>query len=183
MKLLNMGPAVTTQERERDSLTTHNQIDLVLLSSNPRQSRLYSPNSSSLQIALFSKFLYSPNSCYVNAHFTPCLVQQGRGGTPTRHSMRETRLEFDEDPEEPGEPGWADRVDAVVSQQWQKLLDLSVPYIGRRWAISALVACVYCVRAYLLKGWYIVSYGLAIYQLSLLIGFLTPQAADPWPEV
>ena len=48
---------------------------------------------------------------------------------------------------------------------------------------SALVACVYCVRAYLLKGWYIVSYGLAIYQLSLLIGFLTPQAADPWPEV
>ena len=89
--------------------------------------------------------------------------------------MRETRLEFDEDPEEPGEPGWADRVDAVVSQQWQKLLDLSVPYIGRRWAISALVACVYCVRAYLLKGWYIVSYGLAIYQLSLLIGFLTPQ--------
>ena len=163
MKLLNMGPAVTT----------YNQIWSCFL-------QIPDNLASTLQIPLLSKFLYSPNSSIfykLNAHFTPCLVQQGRGGTPTRHSMRETRLEFDEDPEEPGEPGWADRVDAVVSQQWQKLLDLSVPYIGRRWAISALVACVYCVRAYLLKGWYIVSYGLAIYQLSLLIGFLTPQAA------
>ena len=97
--------------------------------------------------------------------------------------MREARLELDEDLEEPGELGWVERCATSVSHQWQKLLDLSVPYIGRRWAISALVACVYCVRAYLLKGWYIVSYGLAIYQLSLLIGFLTPQAADPWPEV
>ena len=173
MKLLNMGPAVTTYNQIwscflqiPDNLASTLQIPLSKL--------LYSPNSSTLQIPLFSKFLYF---LQLNAHFTPCLVQQGRGGTPTRHSMRETRLEFDEDPEEPGEPGWADRVDAVVSQQWQKLLDLSVPYIGRRWAISALVACVYCVRAYLLKGWYIVSYGLAIYQLSLLIGFLTPQAA------
>ena len=85
-------------------------------------------------------------------------------------------LEFDDGAEE-GEPGWAERLDICVSQRWQQLLDLSVPYIGRRWAISALFACVYCLRAYLLKGWYIVSYGLAIYQLSLLIGFLTPQAA------
>ena len=100
-----------------------------------------------------------------------------RAAGTSRDLMRESALEFDEDPEEPGEPGWADRLDAVVSQQWQKLLDLSVPYLGRRWAISALFAFVYCVRAYLLKGWYIVSYGLAIYQLSLLIGFLTPQAA------
>ena len=96
--------------------------------------------------------------------------------------MREAGLELDEDLEEPGETT-LERLGASVSHQWQKLLDLSVPYIGRRWAISALVACVYCVRAYLLKGWYIVSYGLAIYQLSLLVGFLTPQAADPWPEV
>ena len=85
-------------------------------------------------------------------------------------------LVYDADLEEQGEPGWADRLDAAVSQQWQKLLDLSVPFIGRRWAVSALFACVYCLRAYLVKGWYIVSYGLAIYQLSLLIGFLTPQA-------
>ena len=100
-----------------------------------------------------------------------------RAAGTSRDLMRDSALEFDEEPEEPGEPGWADRLDAVVSQQWQKLLDLSVPYLGRRWAISALFAFVYCVRAYLLKGWYIVSYGLAIYQLSLLIGFLTPQAA------
>ena len=113
---------------------------------------------------------------------TPC-SRRASTTAPTRPAlMREAGLELDEDLEEPGE-STLERLEASVSHQWQKLLDLSVPYIGRRWAISALVACVYCVRAYLLKGWYIVSYGLAIYQLSLLIGFLTPQAADPWPEV
>jgi len=36
----------------------------------------------------------------------------------------------------------------------------------------------YCVRVYLLNGWYIITYGLGIYLLNLLIGFLSPQI-DP----
>ena len=76
------------------------------------------------------------------------------------------------------EPSWADRLDAAVSQQWQVLLDKSVPYFGRRWALAAVVALIYCIRVYLIQGWYIITYGLAIYQLSLLLGFLTPQVAN-----
>ena len=79
--------------------------------------------------------------------------------------------EYDDDEE----PGWTERLDAAFGQRWQRLLDLSVPYLGRRWAISALFALTYCTRVYMIQGWYIVTYGLAIYQLSLLIGFLTPQ--------
>merc|ERR1712178_634822 len=36
----------------------------------------------------------------------------------------------------------------------------------------------YVVRVYLLNGWYIITYGLGIYLLNLLIGFLSPQI-DP----
>jgi hypothetical protein len=39
----------------------------------------------------------------------------------------------------------------------------------------------YTVRVYLLRGFYIVTYGIAIYNLNLVIGFLTP-AFDPEAE-
>jgi len=91
----------------------------------------------------------------------------------TEMACRDPLLEDEED----GEPTCTERMDHAFAQRWQRLLDKSVPYLGRRWAISVVFALVYCVRAYLIKGWYIVSYGLAIYQLSLLIGFLTPQAS------
>ncbi|CAA6671259.1 unnamed protein product [Spirodela intermedia] len=44
------------------------------------------------------------------------------------------------------------------------------------------VALVYVLRVYLLQGFYIVSYGLGIYLLNLLIGFLSPKV-DPELEV
>ncbi|KAI6699291.1 hypothetical protein NL676_013615 [Syzygium grande] len=67
---------------------------------------------------------------------------------------------------------------AAVSQRYQHLLDKSVPHLSRRWIATLAVACVYLVRVYFLQGFYIVTYGLGIYMLNLLIGFLSPQV-DP----
>lgn len=39
----------------------------------------------------------------------------------------------------------------------------------------------YFLRAWFLNGFYIVTYGLGIYNLNLLLGFLTPQV-DPEQE-
>ncbi|KAK8687397.1 hypothetical protein V6N13_086219 [Hibiscus sabdariffa] len=49
----------------------------------------------------------------------------------------------------------------------------------RGWWIGTLVVvAIYCLRVYYVQGFYIVSYGLGIYLLNLLIGFLSP-LVDP----
>merc|ERR1712226_505618 len=64
---------------------------------------------------------------------------------------------------------------------FQYYLDRSTPHMVQRWLGTLLVAAIYAVRVYYLQGFYIVSYGLGIYILNLLIGFLSPQA-DPEME-
>lgn len=71
-----------------------------------------------------------------------------------------------------------ERVKAQFERRIQIVLDRSVPRVGARWGVYACVAFVYLVRAYFLRGYYIVTYGLGIYNLNLLIGFLSPQR-DP----
>merc|ERR1711998_717530 len=44
--------------------------------------------------------------------------------------------------------------------------------------LTAVVVLIYCLRVYLINGWYIITYGLGIYILNLLIGFISPQS-DP----
>merc|ERR1712054_483907 len=44
--------------------------------------------------------------------------------------------------------------------------------------VSTAIMLIYCLRVYLINGWYIITYGLGIYILNLLIGFLSPQT-DP----
>ena len=44
--------------------------------------------------------------------------------------------------------------------------------------LQLAVIAVYALRVYFLKGFYIVTYGLGIYNLNLLLGFLSPQV-DP----
>ena len=68
-----------------------------------------------------------------------------------------------------------------AARKWQHWLDLSAPHVGPRWALSAGVMFIYCLRVYLINGWYIITYGLGIYVLNLLIGFLSPQS-DPETE-
>ena len=53
-----------------------------------------------------------------------------------------------------------------------------MPHLQQRWVAWGGVALIYLIRISFLKGWYIVTYGLGIYNLNLIIGFLSPQV-DP----
>jgi hypothetical protein len=67
------------------------------------------------------------------------------------------------------------RAQTKLAQRLQIFLDKSVPKRAERWSAYACVALVYAIRAYFLRGYYIVTYGLGIYNLNLLIGFLSPR--------
>jgi len=79
------------------------------------------------------------------------------------------------------EDGPAGNLQHMLARKWQHYLDLSAPHTVPRWLLTALVVLIYCLRVYLINGWYIITYGLGIYVLNLLIGFLSPQA-DPETE-
>lgn len=65
-----------------------------------------------------------------------------------------------------------------LDQRIQILLDRSVPHITARWCAFVVVVLLYSLRVYFLHGFYIVTYGIGIFNLNLLIGFLSPQV-DP----
>mmetsp|Transcript_39741 Transcript_39741/g.88314 ORF Transcript_39741/g.88314 Transcript_39741/m.88314 type:complete len:193 (+) Transcript_39741:161-739(+) len=73
------------------------------------------------------------------------------------------------------------RIQAKLNQRLQILLDKSSPHTSGRWIALLLTILVYAIRVWYLKGFYIVTYGLGIYNLNLLLGFLTPQF-DPETE-
>jgi hypothetical protein len=60
----------------------------------------------------------------------------------------------------------------------QAALDASVPLTAPRWAAFSAVVLIYALRVFFLRGFYIVTYGIAIFNLNLAIGFLSP-AFDP----
>lgn len=68
-----------------------------------------------------------------------------------------------------------------LSSKYQQCLDKSTPHTLWRWLSVVVIALIYCIRVYYLQGFYIVTYGLGIYLLNLLIGFLSPQV-DPDSE-
>ncbi|KAG0493374.1 hypothetical protein HPP92_004368 [Vanilla planifolia] len=67
---------------------------------------------------------------------------------------------------------------SALSMRYQYYLDKATPFVLRRWIAFVVVAIIYFLRVALLDGFYIVSYGLGIYVLSLFIAFLSPQV-DP----
>lgn len=69
-----------------------------------------------------------------------------------------------------------------LSRKFQYYLDRATPHTAGRWAGTLAVALLYAVRVYFVQGFYIVTYGLGIYLLNLLIGFLSPMV-DPEQEV
>ncbi|XWS29279.1 hypothetical protein CRYUN_Cryun24cG0014700 [Craigia yunnanensis] len=68
------------------------------------------------------------------------------------------------------------------SMTFQYFLDRSTPHTIRRWLGTLAVAMIYVLRVYYVQGFYVISYGLGIYILNLLIGFLSPKV-DPELEV
>lgn len=67
---------------------------------------------------------------------------------------------------------------AKVNRIFQYHLDKSSPHLLARWISLGVVLLLYVLRIWWLRGFYIVTYGLAIYNLNLVLGFLTPQV-DP----
>jgi len=65
-----------------------------------------------------------------------------------------------------------------LSRVFQTWLDKTVPHTVIRWLFTAAFYVLYFVRVFVLKGWYIVTYALAIYHLNLFIAFLSPKV-DP----
>lgn len=61
------------------------------------------------------------------------------------------------------------------TRKWQYVLDKSSPHVTGRWIGFLVLFIVYFLRVYYLNGWFIVTYGLGIYLLNQLIGFLSPQ--------
>jgi hypothetical protein len=64
---------------------------------------------------------------------------------------------------------------AVGQQKFQQILDKLSPQLKLRWGIFSLISIIYLWRMFTVEGWYIVDYGLGIYLLNQLIGFLSPQ--------
>ena len=62
-----------------------------------------------------------------------------------------------------------------MGSKWQYLLDKSSPHIAVRWVAFVVSLYLYLLRVYLVNGWYIVTYGLGIFLLSVSIGFISPQ--------
>eukprot|EP00002_Diphylleia_rotans_P014709 TRINITY_DN2862_c0_g2_i2.p1 TRINITY_DN2862_c0_g2~~TRINITY_DN2862_c0_g2_i2.p1 ORF type:complete len:183 (-),score=36.42 TRINITY_DN2862_c0_g2_i2:571-1119(-) len=60
-------------------------------------------------------------------------------------------------------------------QRYQALLDRFATRHNVRWAFTLVLLLLYSLRVYIAAGWYVVSYGLGIYLLNLLIGFLSPR--------
>lgn len=68
------------------------------------------------------------------------------------------------------------------SKLCQYYLDRSAPHVLHRWLGTLAAATIYVLRVYYARGFYVVSYGLGIYILNLLIGFLSPKV-DPELEI
>ncbi|KAK4269523.1 hypothetical protein QN277_022670 [Acacia crassicarpa] len=68
------------------------------------------------------------------------------------------------------------------SRAFQYYLDRSTPHTLERWLGTLALAAIYVLRVYYVRGFYIVSYGLGIYIMNLLIGFMSPQV-DPELEI
>jgi len=63
----------------------------------------------------------------------------------------------------------------------QHYVEKTIPWLKVRWAGFASALALYILRIYVRQGFFVVTYGLGIYLLNLLIGFLSP-AIDPETE-
>jgi hypothetical protein len=62
----------------------------------------------------------------------------------------------------------------AVCSRFQYLLDKTVVFPMQRWAGLGVGLLLYGLRVWWLDGWFIVTYGLGIFLLNLLIGFMSP---------
>lgn len=65
-----------------------------------------------------------------------------------------------------------------VRKMYQHYLDKTTPRSNFRWIGTLALVAIYILRVYYVQGFFIVTYGVGIYVLNLLIGFLSP-LVDP----
>ncbi|XP_063710613.1 protein RER1-like [Symsagittifera roscoffensis] len=70
-----------------------------------------------------------------------------------------------------------------IGVKYQYYLDKAVPYTTARWATFFVCFGLYVLRVYLVQGFHIISYGLAIYYLNLFLMFLTPKIDPAFAEM
>lgn len=63
----------------------------------------------------------------------------------------------------------------ATRSKFRYYVDRTVIYPRARWAGLLVFIALYLYRTYVIRGWYIVTYGLGIYLLNLSIGFLSPK--------
>lgn len=80
--------------------------------------------------------------------------------------------------EELADQPFSSRVWASVGRVSSAYLNKSILYLKTRWLAFFAFLAFYVVRVYMLSGFFVVTYGLGIYLLNLLIGFISPQI-DP----
>ena len=55
------------------------------------------------------------------------------------------------------EDGPTSKLQSAIARKWQHWLDLSAPHTAPRWMLTAVVVLIYCLRVYLINGWYIIT--------------------------
>ena len=75
--------------------------------------------------------------------------------------------------DEDSNPG--SRFAAKANQLKIRILDRLSPQVTLRWLIWAALLVGFSLRIWYVKGFYIVAYALGIFNLNLLLGFLSPQ--------
>jgi len=75
---------------------------------------------------------------------------------------------------DPTQPAFPEQLKRSFGRKWQGFLDSVTPWRISRWVFLAGLVGVYALRVYMVQGFFIVTYGLGIFLLNLLIGFLTP---------
>ena len=77
--------------------------------------------------------------------------------------------------DQPPPAGGGSRLSAAYNQRLQVLLDKAAPWVAVRWIVWLALTLLFALRVWWLKGFYIVAYALGIFNLNLLLGFLSPQ--------
>ena len=77
--------------------------------------------------------------------------------------------------DQPAPAGGGSRLAAAYNQRLQVLLDKAAPWVTVRWLVWLALTLLFALRVWWLKGFYIVAYALGIFNLNLLLGFLSPQ--------
>ena len=71
--------------------------------------------------------------------------------------------------------GQAQELMEEYGRKLQYLLDKASPHVMYRWIGFAVSMWLYIIRVWYISSFYIVTYGLGIYLLNQLIGFISPQ--------